>query len=197
MIGGMLAGPTASQAEQMKGIHIYMGGIGLQQCFIVMFIGIAVKFQLELKNLGLQGKLDVTSKKGWEKLLWAIYAGLVFITVSLLPRGCRRSEETDHILQIRIIYRLIEFSAGHDQDKNPLPYKEIYLYILEVIPMFSAIGVFIVVHPGNILKEPDAKMPGVWSYLKNRKGYRGGDRRRSDMMMLKSQDGSGVELVDK
>lgn len=93
MIGGMLAGPTASQAEQMKGIHIYMGGIGLQQCFIVMFIGIAVKFQLELKNLGLQGKLDVTSKKGWEKLLWAIYAGLVFITVSLLPRGCRRSKK--------------------------------------------------------------------------------------------------------
>jgi len=113
------------------------------------------------------------------------------------PSRLSTIEETDHILQIRIIYRLIEFSAGHDQDKNPLPYKEIYLYILEVIPMFSAIGVFIVVHPGNILKEPDAKMPGVWSYLKNRKGYRGGDRRRSDMMMLKSQDGSGVELVDK
>lgn len=78
----MLAGPTASQAEQMKGIHIYMGGIGVQQFFIIIFVAIAIKFQLEMRRLQRQGRLDVMAKRGWEKLLWVIYAGLIFITAS-------------------------------------------------------------------------------------------------------------------
>lgn len=82
MIGGMLAGPTASNAEKMKGIHIYMGGIGLQQFFIVIFVGIAIRFHLEMQSLQRAGRFEFASKEGWERLLWAVYIGLVFITVS-------------------------------------------------------------------------------------------------------------------
>lgn len=78
LAGGMMAGPTAPVEEQMKGIHIYMGGIGLQQFFIVIFLGIAVKFQLEMRQLE---KIHA-GDGSWKKLLWAVYAGLGFITVS-------------------------------------------------------------------------------------------------------------------
>ena len=61
--------------------------------------------------------------------------------------------------------------------------------------MFFAVAIFIVVHPGKILSGPAAKMPGVWSYLKNRKGYWGGERRRDDMIKLEIRDGSVEELV--
>lgn len=82
MVGGALAGPMASEEEKMKGIHLYMGGIGLQQFFIVIFIGIAVKFHLEMKALQKRGILKADINKDWESLLWAVYVGLGFITVS-------------------------------------------------------------------------------------------------------------------
>lgn len=84
--------------------------------------------------------------------------------------------------QIRIVYRLIEFSGGHDKAKNPLPYKEIYIYVLEVLPMFLAIAVFLIIHPGKVLVGPGAKMPGIWSMIKgkNTRGWREKARNNGD-----------------
>ncbi|KAI0379042.1 hypothetical protein F5Y04DRAFT_290736 [Hypomontagnella monticulosa] len=50
LTGGSMAGPTAPAEDQLRAIHIYMGGIGLQQFFIVIFVAFAVKFQLEMRN---------------------------------------------------------------------------------------------------------------------------------------------------
>ncbi|KAK2061766.1 RTA1 domain-containing protein [Colletotrichum caudatum] len=51
LAGGSMAGPTAPPAEQMKAIHIYMGGIGPQEFFILIFVGLALKFQLEIQRM--------------------------------------------------------------------------------------------------------------------------------------------------
>jgi len=76
-----MAGPTARPEEQMKAIHVYMGGIGLQQFFIVVFAAIAIRFQLDMrKSEKLRG-----GDESWKKLLWAVYAGLTLITVSIPP----------------------------------------------------------------------------------------------------------------
>jgi len=84
--------------------------------------------------------------------------------------------------QLRIIYRLIEFSGGREESKNPLPFKEIYIYILEVLPMFFAIGVFLVVHPGRVLVGRDCELPGLWATFKGRRG--------------KSEGSKGKKVVD-
>lgn len=86
-----MAGPTAQPEEQMKAIHIYMGGIGLQQFFIVIFVGIAIKFQLDMRKLEKSGSVGVDGS--WKKLLWAVYAGLGFITVRIIssPSAFQRS----------------------------------------------------------------------------------------------------------
>src|SRR6266498_4836479 len=48
LVGGGMAGPGQDQKTIMKGIHIYMGGIGLQEFFIVVFFGLAVKFHFDM-----------------------------------------------------------------------------------------------------------------------------------------------------
>lgn len=80
LIGGSYARPTSPESQQTKGVRIYMGGIGMQQFFICTFLGLAVKFQLEVSSLENMGQV----KQGWKRLLWTLYGSLAFITVRYL-----------------------------------------------------------------------------------------------------------------
>lgn len=93
LIGGSLAGPTADDAQVMRGIHLYMGGIGLQQFFIFLFLGVAVYFHRQMlrsERLGGTGR----GKEGWRPLLYVLYASLGLITVclALLPSFLRHHQ---------------------------------------------------------------------------------------------------------
>ena len=79
LVGGGMATPTASTAQQQKGINIYMGGIGLQQAFIVIFTVLAIRFHS--KRLALD-RAQAGPTKPWKPLLYAVYAALSLITVS-------------------------------------------------------------------------------------------------------------------
>ncbi|KAJ5314073.1 uncharacterized protein N7443_000957 [Penicillium atrosanguineum] len=144
MIGGFMA--TGTSAQQMNGIHIYMGGIGIQQFFIVCFLVLAVQFHRLMLQLDRARQL-VGEKQNWRRLLYALYGSLLAITV-------------------RIIYRLIEFSAGYSAS-NPIPYHEWYMYVFDAIPMALAIILWNVVPPGSVLRGTDAKMPssGIGKFL--------------------------------
>ncbi|KAK6206988.1 RTA1 domain-containing protein [Colletotrichum tabaci] len=145
LAGGSMAGPTTPPAEQMKAIHIYMGGIALQEFFILIFVGLTLKFQFELRRMdGLVGAPP--PRRSWKPLVWALYASLGMITV-------------------RIIYRLIEFSSGHGLE-NALITHEAYFYALEALPMLLAIAVFNVVHPAAVMNGPGSDMPGLVSTIK-------------------------------
>jgi hypothetical protein len=80
LIGGGMAGPTSPEDQVMKGIHVYMGGIGLQQFFVFVFLGLAAKFHTEMLVLDRIGQ----GKRGWKRLLFTLYTSLGFITVSIL-----------------------------------------------------------------------------------------------------------------
>ncbi|KAH1442409.1 hypothetical protein KXW28_001763 [Aspergillus fumigatus] len=138
LTGGSMAGAGADHDTMMKGIHIYMGGIGIQEFFIVLFLFIAIQFHRQMLHLNRHGRL-VGPKAKWRGLLYALYASLLFITV-------------------RIIFRLVEFSSGNDAS-NPILQHEWYMYVFDAVPMWFAIVVWNVVHPGAIIKGPDAKMP--------------------------------------
>jgi hypothetical protein len=139
LVGGGMAGPGQSPEAVMKGIHIYMGGIGLQEFFIVVFFGLAIKFHIEMLKLERTGVLQGKPKAKWRWMIFALYGSLIAITV-------------------RIIFRLAEFSAGKDMS-NPLPYHEVYAYGFDGVPIFFAIIVWNLVHPGRILRGPDSVMP--------------------------------------
>ncbi|PMD21554.1 hypothetical protein NA56DRAFT_571735 [Hyaloscypha hepaticicola] len=148
IIGGSYAGPTAPMAQQLKGVHIYMGGIGLQQFFIFIFLALGVKFHREMLKWEYTGR----AKQGWKRLLFTLYASLGFIT-------------------IRFFFRFIEFSGG-ETSSNPLPYHEAYFYALEAVPMCFAILCYNITHPGTVLQGLEAKLPTIRSLLFRKRGAR-------------------------
>lgn len=107
-----------------------MTGIGIQQFFIICFLVLAIQFHRQMQHLDRGGRL-VADKLRWRHLLYALYGSLLFITV-------------------RIIYRLVEFSAG-ETTSNPIPYHEWYMYAFDAVPMFFAVVVWNVAPPGAVL----------------------------------------------
>lgn len=85
LVGGSMAGPTSSVEDQLKAIHIYMGGIGLQQFFIFVFVALSAAFQIEMKRLQrIKGEDSLSKRNGWKRLLYTLYASLGLITVSIV-----------------------------------------------------------------------------------------------------------------
>ncbi|KIW19615.1 hypothetical protein PV08_00188 [Exophiala spinifera] len=146
LVGGSWAGPTASKARQMQGIHVYMGGIGLQQFFILVFVGLAIKFQREVTKTEKHQIPAATSAKEWRPLLYALYATLGLITV-------------------RIMFRLVQFSSG-STSSNPLVSSEACFYLLEAVPMLLALLCFNIKHPGTVLVGPESELPGFMATVK-------------------------------
>ncbi|KAL7622595.1 hypothetical protein AAE478_008105 [Parahypoxylon ruwenzoriense] len=144
LVGGGQAGPTAPPEEQLRAIHLYMGGIGLQQFFIMLFVVFAVKFQLEMRDMESHRTPQTNWRYGWRPLLFTLYASLACIT-------------------IRIIFRLVEFSSGSRGVSNPLLTNEAYFYVLEAAPMLLAIFAFNVIHPGTVLVGLESEMPGFFA----------------------------------
>ncbi|KAH7025053.1 RTA1 like protein-domain-containing protein, partial [Microdochium trichocladiopsis] len=143
-VGGVTAGPMAPPDEQLRAIHIYMGGIGLQQFFIVVFLGLAVRFHIERSRAA---GIFLPALDSWRALLGALYFALAMIT-------------------LRIVYRFVEMSSG--STVNSLTTSETYLYALEALPMALALLAFAVVHPGKALSAAagvEDDMPGLFGMV--------------------------------
>jgi hypothetical protein len=131
--GTTMTGPGPA-ATMLKGTHIYMSGIGIQEFWILVFLCFGIKFHRTMLQLERADQLP-SDKQNWKRLLYTIYASLGFITV-------------------RIIFRLVEFSGG-ESSSNPLPYHEAYFYVFDAIPMSFAIALMCVTHPGGVLPRVD------------------------------------------
>lgn len=168
-----MASPSATSEDLQRGLNIYMGGIGLQQFFIVVFSCLCIVFQNQMLSRS-PGQVQAWGFIGttWGPLLGVLYLSLAFLST-------------------RVIYRLVEFSGGLEHD-SPLNTQEAYFYVLEAGPMFLAIVGFNIVHPGRIITGPNAKMPGFVHYIKNfihrRKGKESleGDSSDGQQLMLKN-----------
>lgn len=139
-VGGSMAsgGPGTDPESVMLGIHVYMGGIGLQEFFILIFVGLAIIFHRRMLR-GARGEIIHEGNTGWKPLLYALYASLGLIT-------------------IRIIFRLVQYSSGV---YGALATHEAYFYCFEAAPMVLAIGIMNVIHPGRTLVGPEAEFPKI------------------------------------
>ncbi|ORY13041.1 RTA1 like protein-domain-containing protein [Clohesyomyces aquaticus] len=137
--GGSMLSPGSSADSMKIGKNVYMTGVGIQELFIVLFTGLIVRFHIEYSRMLKSGTAQSPGNQRWKWLTYALYACLVLITV-------------------RIIFRLVEFSAGVEIS-NPLPYHEIYALILDAFPMVLAMTILTVIHPGMVLKGPESEFP--------------------------------------
>lgn len=134
--------PGGDPKTIMLGIHIYMGGIGLQELCILLFTCIAIRFHLSLSALSRGPQILDGKPRNWRTLLYVLYAALALITT-------------------RIIFRMVEFASGLDPSKNPIPFHEVYFYVLDALPLLVACGLMNAVHPGRILVGEGSEFPRV------------------------------------
>lgn len=128
----MASGDNLTPTQIMRGIHIYMGGIGLQQIFIFIFLFLAYKFHMEMLH-----DLPKSEQPPVLHLLYAVYAALTLIT-------------------IRIIFRLIEYSQGYS---SGIPQHEAYQYVFDSTIMLFALLVFNIMHPGRVMPGKESDFP--------------------------------------
>lgn len=79
VVGGVMLSMNASATATLDGTHIYMGGVGLQECFILCFMALAITFHRRM--LVLESRGETAGRRGWKKLLFTLYAVLTLITV--------------------------------------------------------------------------------------------------------------------
>lgn len=87
--GGIMSSPGGSSGTVQTGLHIYTGGVALQELFILCFLGLMVVFHrkaLQLLNSPIPLENDIGSEmpKRWKGLLYTLYVALAFISVSKL-----------------------------------------------------------------------------------------------------------------
>lgn len=84
--GATLASNQDNGSLVMTGLHIYMGGIGLQEAFILCFTILAIN--LHRKLIKMEGSEEIYNEKltrgpfSWRWLFYALYFALGMITVS-------------------------------------------------------------------------------------------------------------------
>jgi hypothetical protein len=126
----MASGDELTHDEIMRGLHIYMIGVGVQEAFILAFIALLIRFHVTYARSS-QPRTPVL------RLFYVLYAVLALITV-------------------RIIFRLVEYSAGFE---TGIPTQEAYAFMLETLPMFVAVLLLNVVHPGKVMPGDENGVP--------------------------------------
>ncbi|KDQ51946.1 hypothetical protein JAAARDRAFT_40566 [Jaapia argillacea MUCL 33604] len=156
--GGSLTTTRGNSKLITLGLHIYMGGIGMQEFFILLFTGMAIRFHKKAIATG-----DLLGRPtDWRALLYVLYATLTLIT-------------------IRICYRLAEFSSGII---NTLTTHEAFFYCLEAVPMFSALLLYNIWHPGRVLIGAESEFPKKEKKAKRGQGLGAGGTQETIAMDL-------------
>jgi hypothetical protein len=138
-IGGSVLSQGSNESRKTLdlGLHIYMGGVGAQEAFILFFTTLTIVFHRRMLELERQGILEQKGKPAWRPLLYTLYFSLILIS-------------------IRIIFRLVQYASGFT---SAIPTHEAYFYGLEALPMVIALFIMNVSHPGRTLVGPDADYP--------------------------------------
>jgi hypothetical protein len=173
--GGLMLNPGNDAKTMDAGKKIYMSGVGVQQGFIFLFLGLIVKFHIDALAHERQGELPATNGKKsqmWKWLTYAVYAVLALITM-------------------RIIFRLIEFSGGVEPAENKLPYEEKYALGLDAFPMVLAVFILAVMHPGMVLKGPGSEFPSRKERKAEQKAIKA---EKKEAKRVRKEGHSGVEM---
>ncbi|KAJ5485554.1 lipid transporter atnI [Penicillium diatomitis] len=171
--GAILAGNQDSDTGSLitTGLNIYMGGIGLQEAFILCFLILAIK--LHRRMLRLERSADEPNERltktplNWRWLFYGLYFCLEMIT-------------------IRIIFRISQYAQGTSPG-SPVLTTEAYEYVLDAVPMFLAMLVLNVIHPGRILQGPESGFSAIRRAEKQAKKDKNEERKnaKEDERMVK------------
>ncbi|RDL40271.1 Uncharacterized protein BP5553_00250 [Venustampulla echinocandica] len=153
-IGGGIMVTSKNENTKKMGLHIYTGGLVLQEAFILFFLYLVVTFQRRLKK-----EATLEERRDAKRLLLFLY-----ITLTLIS--------------LRVIYRILEFADYNSALTKELWFKEAYQYGLDAAPMFLALIAGNILHVGTVIpgnKNKFIPIPGRPVELNNKvgNGYNG------------------------
>ncbi|OJJ42136.1 hypothetical protein ASPZODRAFT_137481 [Penicilliopsis zonata CBS 506.65] len=131
-IGGGLMTLSSKSSTEKTGLHILTFGVVFQQALIVFFFVVTVvcgrKTAYTVRN-------SQTIQAGIQKTLHVVQGSLILISY-------------------RIIYRIVEFSSGEGSSLNSyIDNHEWCVYVFDAGPMFLAVLLMNIWHPGAVLKK--------------------------------------------
>lgn len=151
-----------------------MGGIGLQQVFLFLFLLIRIKFNVDVRRQGLR---RTTS---WRRLLYSLYTVLALITV--------RIHFANTISLLRIETKSVRFAPSSASwssppvSTGPSPRtKSTFIPTLEATPRVLTIGTFAVIHPGRTLTGPESEFSALVIQKGKRRWWCCGRRARTKL----------------
>lgn len=167
LTGAMMLSPDYPASVQQAGLHVYMGGVGVQLFFILIFLCIAIKFQLTLRRQSAHPTPTSSSHKLTNSETHYGYHELTTdtppLTTTTTDDGVPRDRSPLPLLYtlyaalllivFRNLYRLIEFSAGVE---SSITKNEWYTFVFDSTPMLLAWLLFNFWHPGRFLHGPRA-----------------------------------------
>jgi hypothetical protein len=102
---------------------------------------------------------------------------------------------TTGYVQVRIIFRLVEFGPGVSRD-NPILTNENYVFGLDALPMVIALGLLNVLHPGLVLRGPDSEFPRLTRKEKRALKQEKKERAKTKRQLRQTQSINIGESVD-
>lgn len=127
-IMGAGMGATTSLSVQKTGRKVVIAGLVFQILVFCWFILVTFRFHRNLKREPTEISLVVCIH--WRRAIWTIYAASVFILV-------------------RNLFRVIEYGEGANGSASKY---EAYIYVFDATLMFLTMFVFVVFHPGSLIK---------------------------------------------
>ncbi|KAI1207476.1 RTA1 like protein [Annulohypoxylon truncatum] len=125
--GGGLLTQAKTLDDVRRGENIIVAGLGIQILFFGFFIIVTLVFHRRISGKPTRNALTLTTP--WRKLLIVLYV-------------------SSSLIMVRSIYRVTEYIMGSDGE---LQSKEIYLYLLDAVPMFIVVFSYNVFHPSRVV----------------------------------------------
>ncbi|KAF2432534.1 hypothetical protein EJ08DRAFT_709835 [Tothia fuscella] len=132
-IGGGLVSLSKKASTAKLGLHVVTGGLIFQQILIAIFIVMTFRFTYKLKRFN--SFQPSSSRHGPRRLLYVLRASLCLIT-------------------FRIICRLVDFCTSQTSSVHIyIDHHEFFVYVCDAGPMFIALVLMNIWHPGKVFKE--------------------------------------------
>jgi hypothetical protein len=103
-------------------------------------------------------------------------------------------------IQVRIIFRLVEFGPGVSRD-NPVLTNENFVFGLDALPMVIALGLLNIFHPGLVLRGSDSEFPRLTRKEKTARKQEKKERANENRKLKQTQsininESSGHQMID-
>lgn len=116
-----------NDSDVKRGQYVIVGGLSIQVIFFGFFIIVAGLFHHRMVRMPTTRSVSVHLP--WQRHLWVLYVASLLIMV-------------------RSLFRIAEYIQGSN---GFLLDNEIYLYLLDALPMFLTMILFLIWHPSEII----------------------------------------------